>query len=309
MPFCEIYSLVFKRIKSSALYVCAVLSFILTTQTDSLATPHSLGASGDTINSTKTPFRKDTASSEAKFMNLSSSNVSIIKAPSVVAPAVVPPPSILLAENLTPDWNGIWRDTGFLVGSQIGAVAITYVLPESFSNWSEAKKGQMFSNYGKHFVDPVIDDDKFYVNYILHPYWGSTYYIRARERGLSKKSSLVYSAMMSAMYEFGIECFFEKPSIQDLIVTPGIGSLIGAFVFEPLRDKIKSKQDLHWFDHAVLVATDPIGVLSTGFEKSFGIKSNISITYLIPKIPKSSLSSPSGSNEKQVGVNLEFLLR
>jgi len=111
------------------------------------------------------------------------------------------------------------------------------------------------------------------------------------------------------MYEFGIECFFEKPSIQDLIVTPGVGSLLGAFVIEPLRDKIKSKPDLHWYDHAVLVATDPIGVLSTGFEKLFGIKSNISITYLIPKIPKPSLSSPSGSNEKQVGVNLEFLLR
>jgi len=92
MPFCEIYSLIFKRINRSPLYFCAVLSFLLTTQTDSLAPPHSLGASGDTINSTKTPFRKDTASSEAEFVNLSSSNVSTIKAPSVVAPAVVSPP-------------------------------------------------------------------------------------------------------------------------------------------------------------------------------------------------------------------------
>jgi len=237
-------------------------------------------------------------------MNLSSAKVSIINAPSVASP-----PSILIAEKSTPDWNGIWRDAGLLVGSQIGAVAITYVLPESFSNWSKEKKEQMFSNYGKHFVDPVIDDDKFYVNYILHPYWGSTYYIRARERGLNKKSSLVYSALMSGMYEFGVECIFEKPSIQDLIVTPGVGSLLGAFVFEPLRDKIKRKPDLHWYDHAVLVATDPIGVLSTGFEKLFGIKSNILITYLIPKTPKPSLSSLSGANEKRVGVTMEFLLK
>ncbi|MRR56203.1 MAG: DUF3943 domain-containing protein [Deltaproteobacteria bacterium] len=274
-----------------------------------MASPHSHGAGGDTLSSAKTTFRNDTAASGAEFMNLSSAKVRIINAPSGATPAVVSPPSILLAEESTPDWSGIWRDTGLLAGSQIGAVAITYVLPESFSNWSKEKKGQMFRNYGKHFVDPVIDDDKFYVNYILHPYWGSTYYIRARERGLSKKSSLVYSAMMSAMYEFGVECIFEKPSIQDLIVTPGVGSLLGAFVFEPLRDRIKSKPNLHWYDHAVLVVTDPIGVLSTGFEKLFGIKSNISLTYLMPEIPKPSVTSSSESNEKRVGINMKFLLK
>ena len=30
--------------------------------------------------------------------------------------------------------------------------------------------------------EPVWDDDEFYLNYILHLYWGATYYMRGRER-------------------------------------------------------------------------------------------------------------------------------
>lgn len=315
MQFCDIHTLLLKGSKSSGLVACAVLTFLLATPMDSLAAQHSPGTTGgDIINCSMAPLHKDTEAGNATFLHRSSATVSIsndpaVVAPAAVSPAVVSPANNLLAEKSAPDWEGIWRDTGLLAGSQIGAVAITYVLPESFSNWSKEKKRQMFSNYGKHFVDPVIDDDKYYVNYILHPYWGATYYIRARERGLSKKSSLVYSTMMSALYEFGVECIFEKPSIQDLIVTPGVGSLLGAFVFEPLREKIKSKPDLHWYDHAMLVATDPIGVLSTGFEKLFGIKSNISLGYLMPTTPNPSLSAAAGPNEKRVGVKMEFLLK
>ena len=77
---------------------------------------------------------------------------------------------------------------------------------------------------------PHLDDDKFYLNYMLHPYWGATYYIRGRERRLSRWQSLGYSALLSTLYEFGAEAFFEPVSYQDLIVTPLIGSLLGEYV-------------------------------------------------------------------------------
>lgn len=181
-------------------------------------------------------------------------------------------------------------------------------MPESVSNWSSEQKKNSFKKYAKNVVAPVIDKDKFYINYVLHPYWGATYYIRGRERGLDKVPSFVYSALISAMYEFGIEAFFEKPSIQDLIVTPVIGSLMGAFLLEPLRDSIKRKQELHWYDHAALIVTDPVGVLSLGIEKLFGIKSTIMVDYSIPQLQQRSAGSAVASKNNRIGVVVQFPL-
>jgi len=187
-------------------------------------------------------------------------------------------------------------------------VGVTYVLPESFSGWSTEQKKNVFKNYAENFVDPVIDDDKFYINYVLHPYWGATYYIRGRERGLDKVPSFVYSALISAMYEFGVECLFEKPSIQDLIVTPVAGSLLGALLFEPWRESIKRKKELRWYDHAALIVTDPVGVLSLGFEKLFGIKSTIMVDYSVPQMQKRSTGSAIASKSNRIGVVVQFPL-
>ena len=205
-------------------------------------------------------------------------------------------------ENRAPDWDGIWRDSGVLFGAQAVAAGITLLAPESVSGWSAEEKRNSFKKYGNNFVHPVLDKDKFYINYILHPYWGATYYTRARERGFDKSSSFVYSTLMSALYEFGSECFYEKPSIQDLIVTPVAGSLLGAYLFEPWRESIKRKQELRWYDHAALVATDPIGVLSLGFEKLFGIKPTIMIDYKVPQLQRSTVASRNSG----LGVVMQF---
>lgn len=202
-----------------------------------------------------------------------------------------------------PDWNGIWRDTGILFGSQIVVTGLLYIMPESVSGWSEEQKRDGLKNYADNVGHPVLDDDEFYINYILHPYWGATYYIRGRERGLDKGPSFIYSALISAMYEFGIESFFEKPSIQDLIVTPVGGSLLGALVFEPLRESIKRKQELRWYDHAALVVTDPVGLLSRGVERLFGIKSTITINYSAGHLQK---FSGSATKNNRIGVLWRF---
>ncbi|MDD2310513.1 MAG: DUF3943 domain-containing protein [Desulfuromonadaceae bacterium] len=213
-----------------------------------------------------------------------------------------------VVENRVPDWNGLWRDTGILFGSQVVAAAVTLMLPESVSGWSSEEKKNSFSKYGDNFIHPVIDNDKFYINYILHPYWGATYYTRARERGFDKGSSFLYSTLISTLYEFGPECFYEKPSIQDLIVTPVAGSLLGAFIFEPWREYIKRKQELRWYDHVSLVATDPVGVLSLAIEKMFGLKPTIMIDYAVPKLHKADAGSPLESRSSRIGVVMQFPL-
>jgi hypothetical protein len=212
------------------------------------------------------------------------------------------------AEEPVPDWDGIWRDTGILIGSQVVAAGLIYVMPESVSNWSTEQKKESFKKYARNVADPVFDKDKFYINYVLHPYWGAAYYIRGRERGLDRASSFVYSTLLSAMYEFGVEAFFEKPSIQDLIVTPVAGSLLGAFIFEPWRASIRSKQELQWYDHAALIVTDPAGVLSLGFEKLFGIQSTIMVDYSIPQLQKHTAEHARVSPGNRIGVSMSFPL-
>jgi len=209
---------------------------------------------------------------------------------------------------LSPDWNGLWRDTGTFFGTQIVAAGIIYSMPQSVSGWSSEEKKNTFQKYSKNVFDPVFDKDQFYINYVLHPYWGATYYIRGRERGLDRFSAFAYSALISAMYEFGVECFFEKPSIQDLIVTPVAGSLLGFLVFEPWRESIRSKQELRWYDHAALVVTDPLGVLSLGIEKVFGIKSTIMVNYSNPEMQRRSTGTAVATKGSRIGVDVQFSL-
>lgn len=239
------------------------------------------------------------------FANTSSSRTGIVK-PHPVQTSAGEAPEIAVADNRKPDWDGVWRDTEVLFFSQIAVTGVIYLMPESISSWSREQRTNGFKKYDKNVVDPVIDKDKFYINYLIHPYWGATYYIRGRERGLDKTSSFFYSALLSAMFEFGIECMFEKPSIQDLLVTPIAGSLLGSAVFEPWREAIKRKPELRWYDHAALVATDPIGVLSTGFEKLLGIKPAIMVDYSIANTQKSATDTALTPQGNRIGVVLRF---
>lgn len=220
-----------------------------------------------------------------------------------VPPAPEPPyPGIASGE----DWEGVLRDTGVLFGSQVVAVGIIYLMPESVSSWSREQKRDSFKKYHKNVGHLAVDRDKFYINYVLHPYWGAAYYTRARERGLSEGAAVAFSAGVSAMYEFGVEAFFEKPSIQDLVVTPLAGSLLGAYLFEPLRESIRRKEERRWYHDTLMALTDPVGVLSTGVERITGRKSRVRLEYA----PAGQLRS-SGSREPDghhMGLTLDFPL-
>jgi len=175
------------------------------------------------------------------------------------------------------DWLGLLRDTGFIIGYQVIGAAILYVVPPSVSNWSHQDKQVSFEKWWESASSPHWDDDSWPVNYIGHSYFGATYYTRARERGFDRIDSFMYAAVASAIYEFGVEAIFERPSYQDLIVTPVGGALLGGFVFEPFRNWIKRKPELKWYDHVGLIATDPIGALNYMAESLLGIKSDIRV--------------------------------
>jgi hypothetical protein len=168
------------------------------------------------------------------------------------------------------------RKIPLFLGYQLAFGAVLYLLPESATG---ADKSTVFETWEFNVRNPHWDRDPWFVNYVSPPYWGAAYYVRARERGFGGIRSFVYSVLLSTLFEYSIESFFEPPSYQDLIVTPVAGALIGAFIFEPVRARIKAKPELMWHDHLIMVATDPLGALNGVFDWLFGIKSDIRLQF------------------------------
>jgi len=215
------------------------------------------------------------------------------------------------------DWKGIGRDTAFFLGYQVVFAGILYLMPESVTNWTDEQKKATVNKWAHNVQEAVWDDDEWWINYIGHPYFGATYYIRARERGFGEFGSFAYAALLSACYEYGIEAFFEHPSYQDLIFTPVGGYLLGKFVFEPIRDMIKVKPQLKWYDHAGLILTDPLGALNSVFERLFGIQSDIRVRFHSPDLGRQMIVDSSEGRSlrwqevkfsRPQGVNLQLHL-
>lgn len=131
-----------------------------------------------------------------------------------------------------PNWKRLWLNTGVIGGAFIGTLFVLECLPEDATSWNRAEIQSVapFKRWFRNIFKKGFewDHDKFYFNYILHPYAGAVYYMGARSCGFNAWQSLLYCTCISTFFwEFGIEAFMERPSIQDLFITPLIGSLIG----------------------------------------------------------------------------------
>jgi hypothetical protein len=180
-----------------------------------------------------------------------------------------------------PDKKGRRSDTYYFLAYQAASIAILYALPEDVTGWTQEQKDEYsLSKWWYNVRHPKWDSDDFYINYILHPYWGATYYVRSRERGFDQRSSFWYSAGLSAAYEFGAEALFEEVSIQDVIVTPFGGWLLGEY-FMDVRDRIEARHDgsskMPFRDRLVLTLTDPLGELNQVVDGWFGRGNDLKI--------------------------------
>jgi hypothetical protein len=85
---------------------------------------------------------------------------------------------------------------------------------------------------------------------------------------------------LSSAYEFGAEALFEEPSIQDLIVTPVFGSLLGRYFMQVRHDISKREDELGYRttkDKWLWVLTDPLGSLNQQFDKLFGHETQVHV--------------------------------
>jgi hypothetical protein len=180
-----------------------------------------------------------------------------------------------------PDRRGRRSDTVHFLAYQVTSIAILYTLPEEATGWTtESKENYSLGQWWDNVRHPEWDNDDFFFNYVTHPYRGAAYFVRSRERGYDDTASFWYAAALSASYEFGAEALFERPSYQDLIVTPVGGWLLGRY-FMRVREDLQAEEQtgtvLPWRQRFIWTMTDPLGAINDTVDRWFGLDSGFDV--------------------------------
>jgi hypothetical protein len=168
----------------------------------------------------------------------------------------------------------LWQQTKVVLVGGFAVMGVIALLPEDISKWdrSEIGKGQLLEKWWDNVREgPVWDNDKWYINYIGHPYFGGVYYQGARKSGYNQWNSMVYSALMSTFYwEYGIEAFAEVPSLQDLVVTPLGGWIYGEWAHhkeQEIRNRGGTALGSKTWGSISLFLLDPLGSIDSWVRK------------------------------------------
>lgn len=156
----------------------------------------------------------------------------------------------------------ILRGGGLTLGLQSATLGAAQLLPSDFTSWSYDFKTNFVNAFT---MPPVIDEDPWYINYIGHPYQGAYYYNAYRSQGAKVWQSALMSVAHSAMWEYLIESNFERPSIQDLIVTPVLGSALGELTHYLTIQM--SKNGFKWYEIVIVCIINPMWALNNGFKR------------------------------------------
>jgi len=186
--------------------------------------------------------------------------------------------NINVNENLSSPQRKIIEDTLYLQVAMVGTIVVIASLPESISKWDseQASTDSLGAKWRKNVSDgPVMDEDDFLINYLGHPISGAIYYTMARNDGLDRFESFLFSSFMSTfVWEYGYEAFAEVPSIQDLWSTPVIGSLMGEYMYYLEKDLDKQNGLLfnsRWLGNISYFLLNPMGRMADGMSQFFGL--------------------------------------
>ncbi len=182
---------------------------------------------------------------------------------------------------LTSTDRNLVNDTRNLAVGMIGTMGVLWAMPGEVTGWDKqairANPDGLFAEFKRNIkAGPVWDKDDPLVNYIGHPMAGAAYYTLSRHNGRSPLESFGYSFAMSTFFwEYGFEAFAEIPSIQDLIVTPVIGSLLGEAAFQ-YEQKIRSQGGTvlgsRTLGKIAMIILNPAGALSDAVNTALGAK-------------------------------------
>ncbi|WP_413557226.1 DUF3943 domain-containing protein [Bdellovibrio sp. HCB209] len=96
-------------------------------------------------------------------------------------------------------------------------------------------------NFFNNPFHPDYDKDTFDYNIFKHSLSGELYYQYYRSRGYIEQDAFLWAVTSSLAFEFAIETVTEVPSLQDIYLTPVLGTIVG-FGFEKLSLYFHSKK-------------------------------------------------------------------
>lgn len=210
-------------------------------------------------------------------------------------------------------YEKIYKEFVYLQIYAFITVGVISLLPEGVSKWDKEKDNtlqELLNRHAENVEDgPVWDEDTLAINYIGHTIVGSYYYVWGRQAGLTWQESAILNAMMSTFYwEYGWEAFAETPSIQDLLITPILGSLLGEGT-NYLYTKIMQNDGLI-YDSVILgslsrALLNPIGELNTHFDNLlYATNTQINIDYSFNRNIEN--YSPRGYFEDNPNINKAY---
>lgn len=182
------------------------------------------------------------------------------------------------------DYRRLGYDSAMYAGAAIIGFGVLWSMPESVTNWDKEEmkeKGILWKWKENVKAGPVWDEDNWVLNWITHPYCGGIYYMTARSSGFSVLESFGYSAIMSTFFwEYGIEAFAEVPSIQDLVITPVLGSAMGEGFFYAKKSILRHDHKIlksKFLGYTALFFMDPFNTILDGFGYQSKVKTQMNI--------------------------------
>ena len=165
--------------------------------------------------------------------------------------------------------NKMLRGTGYSLGYNAVIMTALILSPEYISQWDRKeafRAASMKAQYKKTFTTaPVRDNDLAVINYIGHPYQGSFYFNTTRSQGALFWQSSLFTILQSTLWEYVWEGGLEQPSIQDLIVTPLGGILLGELSHRATL--AMRKNGFQWYEIIATCIINPAYAINNGFKR------------------------------------------
>lgn len=182
--------------------------------------------------------------------------------PISVKPEVFPKP--LLRNEKSSFWRKAGRGELIIGGFELIGMAGLMMMPKEVTKWDPDWMADAKRSIIEAFTSPPIwDKDDWAFNYVGHPIAGSYYYNAVRSQNATWWESFLFSTFQSCVWEYIIEGSAERPSIQDLIVTPIGGVIIG----EPIHILTMNmrKNGFRFMEKVFVLLFNPTFVLNNGF--------------------------------------------
>jgi len=146
--------------------------------------------------------------------------------------------------------------------------SLLLAMPVEISKWDADTKFQwtrIKNQYISSFTQPpVFDNDLFAINYIGHPYQGAFYYNSLRSKGATIAQSALFNFSQILLWEYVWEGGMEQPSIQDLITTPILGSVLGELAHRATIGL--KKKGFFWYEKVLVTVINPSYVINNGYK-------------------------------------------